>query len=83
MTTKQKAEELAGKLAALHIDQHNEARKQLVGIYLEAIPLVELLEAVEALKAAKVYIGSFNGRNDFYFQHCDKALSALRDKGVE
>ncbi len=53
MTTKQKAEELAGKIALLHHGKAwsaSESRAALVREILVASPLIELLEAVEALK---------------------------------
>ncbi len=107
MTTKQKAEELARdagyNVTSRMFNDFTPGQRQYVSGLVHqtlrsTIPLVLLLEAVEALKAAQQWIDvdSNNGCDCGVTEHCtycskgeavsakiETALTALRDKAVE
>ncbi len=92
-STKQKAEQLAEAVALAHYPHYGvTAREALKRSIRKSIPLLELLEAVEALRAAQAemkFRGKWCGDNVIpklfgkEIKQASAALSALRDKGVE
>ncbi len=94
MTTKQKADELAVSVAdaiclKLYNDYAPEQRLYINSItrkaIAESLPLVLLLEAVEALKETVIDAEkAVNPESRMWeYAKAKKALSSLRDKGVE
>ncbi len=87
MTTKQRAEQLASSIADLEYDKSAFPREHdlLVEQIMKHSPLLELLEAVEALKGANEALENHNISHETNEarETAFAALAALRDKGVE